>query len=194
MKKIVLALIASAAAMGAAQAQSQTSSDTPRGYVGAGVASSDHNFTLPGAANVDSDGWKSSGKIFGGYEFNRNFGVEAGYTDQRKSRANYTLNGTRGSAEASGHSVYLAGKATAPVNERVSVYGKLGLARNETELRSTNAAYNRDENKTEAYGALGVQYNFNRNWAAVAEYERYGGKKDFGANPDVVTVGAKYSF
>lgn len=193
MKKIVIALIASAAAVGAAQAQS-LEANAGRAYVGVGVASAEHDFKLPGAANVDGDGWKSSGKIFGGYEFDRTWGVEAGYMDQRKSHANYTLNGEPGRIEASGQSYYLAGKATAPLSEQVSLYGKLGVVRNETELRSADIAYNRDENKTGAYGALGVQYNFTRDWAGIAEYERYGANKDVGAKADVFTIGAKYSF
>jgi opacity protein-like surface antigen len=177
MKKIVFALITAAAAMSAAQAQ-----QLPRGYVGAGATSSTEGK------------YKAGGKLYGGYEFNQTWGVEAGYTDFGKKGQDYTLNGTTGRAETKGHSVYLAAKATAPLNERVSVYGKAGLANNKRELTATNAVLNQDVSKTEAYGAVGLQYNVNEQVALTAEYERYGKKRDFGVKPDVWTVGARYSF
>jgi hypothetical protein len=190
MKKLIFALIAGATAMAAAQAQETA----PHAYVGAGVATADHNFSLPGATGVDSDGYKASGKVFGGYEFNQTWGVEAGYTDFRKSHANYTLNGTTGRADSDGHSFYVAGKATAPINDQFSVYGKVGAAYNKSNLTATDPSLNTEFSKTEAYGALGVQYNLNKQVALTAEYERYGKAKDFGAKADVWTVGAKYNF
>lgn len=190
MKKLIVALIASAAAMSAAQAQ-QTA---PRAYVGAGVASADHEFDRAGATNVDTAGYKASGKIFGGYDFNQTWGVEAGYTDFRKSDVNYSIGGANVRGETKGHSTYLAAKATLPVNEQVSLYGKLGVARNKSELNTINAVENISRSKTEAYGAVGAQYNLNQDVALIAEYERYGKSKDFGQKADVWTIGAKYSF
>jgi opacity protein-like surface antigen len=189
MKKLIFALIASATAFGAAQAQ-----EVPRGYVGAGIATVDHSFSLPGTVNGSGDGYKASGKLFGGYEFNQTWGVEAGYTDFRKSTQDYTLNGVPGRAESDGSSVYLAAKASTPLNEQFSAYGKLGAAYNKRSLTTTTAAFNRDENKTEVYAGLGVQYNLSKQVALTAEYERYGKSKDFGAKADVWTVGARYNF
>ncbi len=188
MKKLIFAMIAAVTAMGAAQAAA------PGPYVGVGVASADHSYNLPGSVGGSTDGFKASGKIFGGYEIDQTFGVEAGYTDFRKSSHDYTLNGVPGRAESDGHSFYLAGKATKPLNEQVSLYGKLGAANNKSTLSSTNGVYNRSESKTELYGALGVQYNLNQNVALTAEYERYGKSKDFGAKADVFTIAAKYAF
>lgn len=190
MKKLVIALIASTAAIGAAQAQDTA----PRAYVGVGVASADHRYDIGGATNVNNDGYKASGKIFAGYEFDRTWGVEAGYTDFRKSDARFTYNGGATSASSDGRSFYVAGKAMAPLNEQVSVYGKLGAAHNKSTLSTSNAALNRDHSKTELYGGVGLQYNLSQQVALTAEYERYGKKKDFGAKADVFTVGARYSF
>lgn len=188
MKKLIFALIAAATAVGSAQAAGP--------YVGVGVASVDHSYNLSGTSNGSSDGWKASGKVFAGYDFDQTWGVEGGYTDFRKSTFNYTdtATGTRGSAQSDGHSFYLAGKATAPINEQVSVYGKLGAARNKSSLSSATPAFNRSDSKTEVYAGVGVQYNVNQNVALTAEYERYGKSKDFGAKPDVLTVAAKYAF
>ena len=63
MKKLIVALIAGAAAMSAAQAQ--TIQTQPRGYVGLGVATADHeDSSVGGLTNFDSDGYKASAKIF----------------------------------------------------------------------------------------------------------------------------------
>lgn len=184
MKKLIFALIAGATAMGAAQAQGP--------YVGVGIASADHTYNLPGTANGSSDGYKASGKLFGGYEFDKTWGVEAGYTDFRKSDYNYTLNGAAGHATSDGHSFYVAGKASVPLNDQFSLFGKLGAARNKATL--SDAVFHNDYSKTEAYGALGGQYNLNKQVALTLEYERYGKSRDFGAKSDVWTVGARYSF
>lgn len=186
MKKLILALIAGVTTMGAAQAQGP--------YVGVGVASADHSFNVSGASNVDSDGYKASGKIFGGYDIDQTWGVETGYTDFRKARSSFTMNNVPGQAETKGHSFYVAGKATAPINEQFSVFGKLGAAYNKMELNSATPGLSSDDSKTEVYAGVGGQYNLSKQVALTLEYERYGKKKDFGAKADVVTVAARYNF
>jgi opacity protein-like surface antigen len=190
MKKLIFALIAGTAVMSAAQAQTTA----PRAYVGAGVASVDHDYRISGASGVDSDGYKASGKIFGGVELDQTFGVEAGYTDFRKSSANYNIGGVNGRAESDGYGTYLAGKATLPINQQTSLYGKLGVAYTKADMTSTTPGLNREESDTGVYGGVGVQYALNQQVSLIAEYERYGKKKDFGAKPDVFTIGAKYNF
>lgn len=197
MNKLIFALIAAAAAVGSAQAADQAVGP----YVGVGVATADH-YNLAGTSGSvtstsSTDGYKASGKIFAGYDFDQTWGVEAGYTDFRKSNYNYTLTqgSAAGNAQADGHSFYVAGKATLPINEQFSAYGKLGAADNKSTLSSASTpAFNISESKTELYGALGVQYKLNQKVALVAEYERYGKSKDFGAKADVLTIGAKYAF
>jgi OOP family OmpA-OmpF porin len=190
MKKLIVALIAGAAAMSAAQAETTTQ---PRAYVGVGVATADRaDSSVGGLTNFNSDGYKASAKIFGGYEFDQNWGVEAGYTDFRNSDFSYSNNGTNAGGHTKGYGYYVAGKYSVPVNDQFSVYGKLGLQHSERKLES--AALNLKNTDTGAYGGVGVQYNLNQQVALTAEYERYGKSKDFGAKADVWTVGARYSF
>ena len=188
MKHLIIALIATATAVGSAQAAGP--------YVGVGIASADHGYTLSGTNNGSTDGYKASGKIFGGYDIDPMWGVEAGYTDFKKSSYQYTTAAnTAGRAESDGNSFYVAGKATAPINDQFSVFGKLGAARNKATLRSaTTPAFNTSDSKTEVYAGVGLQYNLNQKVALTAEYERYGKSRDFGAKADVFTVGAKYAF
>lgn len=176
MNKLIFALIATVATVGAAQAQTTAT----RGYVGVGVAT---------AKNTTIDSYKSSAKIYGGYDFDQNLGLEAGYTDFRD--ADYRVGGINGTTK--GYGTYVAGKYTVPVNEQVAAYGKLGLAYSKRSI-SDSAGLNYDNHDTGAYAGVGLQYKLNQNVALNAEYERYGKSKDFGAKADVWTVGMKYNF
>jgi OOP family OmpA-OmpF porin len=186
MKKLIFVLIAAATAMGSAQAQ------TGRAYVGVGAASVDHTTSLPGTTSGTSEGWKTSGKVFGGYDFNNTWGVEAGYTDFRKSDYSYKLGAQTVNGQSEGHSTYLAGKVTAPINDQISLFGKLGVADNKVSLK--NDPFFKGDSKTELYAGVGGQYNLNQKVALTLEYERYGKSKDVGPKPDVITAGVKYAF
>lgn len=173
MKKLIVALIAGAAAMSAAQAQ--TVDTQPHVYAGVGLSS---------AKNTQLDEYKATGKVYGGYVFNRTWAAEVGYTDfGTESYAN---------GNTQGNSYYVAAKATMPINNQFGVYAKLGAEHSERKLNT--ALVNRSSNDTGAYGALGVQYNLNQQLALTAEYERFGKEKDFGARANVWTVGAHYNF
>jgi OOP family OmpA-OmpF porin len=180
MKKLIFALIASVAAVGAAQAQ--TANTAPKSYIGLGAATADTN-----------DGYKTSAKIFGGYEFDQHWGVEAGYTDFRKSNLNSFENGKIYSANSDGYGTYVAGKYTAPINDQFSAYGKLGVAYSKRDFDSASGL-SFSQHDTGAYAGVGVEYKLNQNVSLNAEYERYGKDKDFGAKADVWTAGVKYSF
>jgi opacity protein-like surface antigen len=190
MKKLIFALIAGATATvlsGTAIAQSKP-------YVGIAAATSDHDMRIGGATNVDSDGYKPSAKIFGGVDFTPTFGMEAGYTNLREADHNFNIGATRYAGTTDGHRAYLAGKATMPVNEKVSVYGKLGAGYTKTELSTNAPGLGGSDSKTEVYAGVGGQYNISDRTALVLEYERYGKSKDIGAKADAITAGAKFSF
>src|SRR5450830_6875 len=186
MKKLIFALVAATAAIGAAQAA------TPGPYIGVGIANADHTASITGASSTSTDGWKTSGKIFGGYDIDQTFGVEAGYTDFRSSHYNYTLNGVNNSGTADGKAYYVAGKATAPINDQFGVFGKLGLERSERSFNDPN--FSGTNRKTGLYAGVGAEYNFNPKVSVSLEHERYGKSQDIGAKSDVITLGAKYKF
>ena len=174
MNKLIVALIAGAAAMSAAQAQNFTDTQ-PRAYVGGSVVS---------AKNSQLDDHKAGGKIYGGYQVNQTWAAEAGYTDFGDHD---TAGGT-----SKGNGTYVAAKATMPINERLSAFGKVGVQHSERKFDS-NALHLKDTD-TGAYGGLGMQYKLNQQVALTAEYERYGKEKDLGAKANVWSVGANYSF
>ena len=188
MKKLIFAVIAGVTAIGAAQAQA------PSTYIGLGVATSDHNFNAGSGISSDPEGYKPSAKIFGGVDLSPTWAVEAGYTDIRKADHSFSVAGVPGTATTDGNRSYLAAKATRAINDKFSVYGKLGVGYSKVNVTSATPFATGSDSKTEAYGALGGQYNINEKVALTAEYERYGKQKDFGAKADAITVAAKYNF
>jgi len=190
MKKLIVALLATTAAVSAVQAQEFT----PRAYVGAGVVATDYEARVPGATTADIDTIKASAKLFGGYEFTPNWAVEVGHTDFRSADIYLTQGALNTSGVVDGRSTYVAAKFSSPLTEKLVGYAKLGMSHDVNELSNINASLNRRDSDNNAYGALGVQYNINQDVAVIAEYERFGGTRDFGVRPNALTIGAKYSF
>ena len=175
MKKLIIALIATAAVAGTAQAQTTAG----RGYVGASAVT---------AKNSTVDANKADGKLFAGYQFDERLGVEVGATNHHKT--DFANGGFRGDVE--GYGSYVAAKYTMPVNEQVSAYGKLGVSHSMREMHTNLGNFKQSD--TGGYAGLGVEYKLNQNTALVAEYERYGKSKDFGASANVWSAGLKYGF
>ncbi|MES2742268.1 MAG: outer membrane beta-barrel protein [Pseudomonadota bacterium] len=190
MKKALIALIASGAALSSVSAYAQSA------YMGAGVTASRYKFDVPNATSADDhSGYKSAGKIFGGYDIDKTWGVEAGYTDFGSKDYSYTANGGNGRIETDSHAFYLAGKASMPINEQASVYGKLGAARNHDGVSGSGAAAGLSgESKTGLYASVGAQYAINQNVSLIAEYEHYGKSSDYGRKSSALSFGAKYNF
>ena len=188
MKKILFAVIATSAALsGVAQAE-----DGAGAYIGAGVTASRYKFDVPGAVSSDnSSGTKAAGKVFAGYDFNKMWAVEGGYTDFGSKNYNYG----NGSVSTDSHSLYVAGKATLPVNEQVSVYGKLGVVENHDSISGTGTSAGLSgDNKTGLYASVGAQYAINKKVSLIAEYENYGKSADFGRKASALSIGARYNF
>jgi OOP family OmpA-OmpF porin len=191
MRKPILALIAAATAL---SASAQTSNvEFPRSYLGLGAATVDHDYSINGLSNVDADGFDTSFKVFGGYEFDPIWGVELGYTDFTESDFSFRQNNLPGRGKSEGYGVYVAGKGRMPLNEQFDLIGKLGVAYSHREARATTGL-NLDDNDTGIYAGAGLQWNVNRQWSLIAEYERYGKSKDYGAKADVFTIAGRYNF
>jgi OOP family OmpA-OmpF porin len=194
MKKIAFALITSAVALGAASVQAQEL----KPYIGAGVVANSNKYTLP---NDTSDGDKKTteygGKIFGGVQIDKTWGVEAGYVDFGKQSYNYTTGAGTGSIEGKAKSFYLAGKGTFPINQQVALTGKLGLAHNKNDVNATGlaSAYNGDSSRNALYASVGAEYAFTEKVSGVLEYEHFGKNDiDQGRRKGAVNLGVKASF
>jgi len=199
MKKILFALVASAAALGgsAAYAQTNTQDAAGTGYIGLGAAASRYDMGQPGTSSTDNrTGSKAAGKIYGGYNIDSTWAVEAGYTDFGKRSYNYTQGGAAGGVNTDAHSYYVAGKGTWPVAKDFAVFGKLGVARNHNEVTTTGiASVSGSDNKTALYASVGGEYAINKNVKVSLEYENYGKSDiDLGRKAGAITAGLRYNF
>lgn len=151
-------------------------------------------------SNIDRD---NGYKLFGGYQLNNNFAVEAGAFDL----GNFGFKATTlppgaftGNASFRGLDLDLLGML--PITERLSVFGRIGA--NYAETRDTFSGSgvvavlnpNPSAHEVNAKIGLGVQYALTKAVALRAEVERYrindavGNKGDI----DLVSVGLVYRF
>lgn len=181
---------------GANIGQSRSTIDDARissGLLGSGL-------TTTSITDDDSD---RGYKIFGGYQFNKNFALEGGYFDlgQFGFNAITTPAGTlSGNIRLKGLNLDAVG--TLPITEKFSAFGRVGVnyAQATDSFSGTGAvgAPNPNPSQREANLKLGVglQYAFTESLAMRAELERYrindavGNKGDI----DLVSVGLVYRF
>ena len=195
MKKIVFAVIASAATLAASSAFAQ---DPNTFYAGAGVTDNHYKFDVNNATSQDNrSGYSAAGKFFAGYNITSMFGVEAGYFDFGSNGYNYTdtNTGAAGSITSNSHAYYIAGKATYPVANKVDVFAKLGVARSHDGLSGTGIASGiTGRNENGVYASLGGEYALTQKVSLIAEYEKYGQSPVQGRNSTGLSLSAKYNF
>jgi OOP family OmpA-OmpF porin len=144
-------------------------------------------------------------KAFGGYQFNRNIGVEAGYFDLGKF--GYTARTTppgslTGDINIKGLNLDLVG--TLPITERFSVLGRIGVtsARTAGDFSSTGSARvpyasaHSSQRFTNAKWGAGLAYDFTESLSMRLEAERYRINDSVGnrGHVDMVSVGLVYRF
>ncbi|MFC5549820.1 porin family protein [Massilia aerilata] len=197
MKKLRSSLLAGLCAIGAAQAQAidaapapATAESKPHAYVGLGLGV---------VSDTIAGGRRANAKIFGGYEFDRNWGVEAGLAGFRTSEfvaVDYRPDGSYdvGQGKMKSARAYLAGKYSVPVSDRFSAFGKFGLSYSQRKISAPVMGWNHTDRDTGLYAGLGAQYKLTGNLDAVVEYERYGKRKVSGPKADVYSIGLKYGF
>ena len=142
-------------------------------------------------------------KIFGGYQFNKNFALEGGYFDLGKfGFAATTVPAGTLSGNIRLRGLNLDAVGTLPITEKFSVFGRIGA--NYAEARDSFAGTGAvgvlnpspTQRETNVKLGLGLQYALSESLAVRAEMERYrindavGNKGDI----DLVSVGLVYRF
>ena len=185
MKKILVALLATASVAAFAD------SDVNPFYVTAAVGVAQSASFNTGAGNgqqmqFNNDSQYTLGANIG-YNFNKNFAIEAGYTN--------FMQGANEQFEQLGVTD-LAVRGTLPLNDTFSLFGRLGLAGYDTYTNYDSnghayAAYN-DGISVDNIGALygvGGEFNLNKSWALTAELWGV-----TGVSATNVQLGGKFSF
>ena len=152
-----------------------------QGYVGLGVGSSRSSGgdgTTAGTTITGSNSSKTSYKIYGGYQFTPNWGVEAQYTDL--GNRNFTISnplvaaGAPGTANVRANQFSIAGTGTLPLSQGFSLMGKLGVSANRTTGSASAGFVVNNSNRTDAIVGVGVQYAITPRMAVRLEYEDFG--------------------
>lgn len=169
-KKALIAGLAGASfALSAPAAFGQGQQTNPGWYVGGSLGQAD--------LGPDED---TAWKIFGGYDINRNFAVELGYTDLGEV--------SEGAATAEANALELTALGKFPVGNQFSVYGLAGIAKVEAEVSGPGGTVSDDS--TELTYGIGAQYDMTRNVGLRAQWQRY----DTEDEVDVLSVGVLWKF
>ncbi|PKG35021.1 MULTISPECIES: porin family protein [Psychrobacter] len=181
LQKTLLALAAgSLVSMGAQAAVSYGNGYTGQPYIGVKVGQFD--LDVDGADDPTAYG------VYGGYNFDPNFGIEAEYVGS--DDADYR----GGDIDAKTYGAYGTYRYAFP-NTGLYAKGKLGVAKTEIEGDFTRNVGN-TEIRTESYsdddtslaGGVGLGYSVNPNFSVEAEYDIVG------SDADLMTVGAHLKF
>ena len=189
MKQYIFGAIISAALVFpmAAQAEGDTAF-----YVGASAGRAEQKLSVTGGSEKDS---KTGYKAFGGYQFNKNVGVEIGYVDF----GNYSAKSGNVSADVKTTAAYAAVVGTYPLNEQFSLFAKAGATANQVKFSGSVGSFYVSEKKhnTAAMFGIGAAYNFSKNLALVGEYETFGKVLDetgIEIKGNMASVGLRYAF
>lgn len=148
----------------------------------------------------------NSYRISGGYQFNKYWGLEAGWADFGSGEVDLSSTSPAGTASAKikAHGFFLLGTGAYPFTDQWSVFARLGgiLGHKELDWTGTGslAAFTGTQSSTDwkvTYGA-GVEWFFHPNWSARAAFDQYlnvGNQNKTGEdNINVISVGITYRF
>ena len=129
--------------------------------------------------------------VYGGYKFTDMLALEAGYA--RLSDADYATTG--GETSARSGALYVAGKASFAINDRLGWYLKGGIARNYLVIETPGGREEKDHS-FRPMAAAGIEYRFTPQVAAVAEFAAYGKVRTSNATMrhNVVQLGLRFDF
>jgi len=191
--KVRKTLVASALAISAALAANQASAQA---FAGGSIGQSDiDDEVAAGLITAGTvDGKDTAWKIFGGYMFNRHFGVEGAYVNLGEASYSGNFFGspvTGGKVEVTGFNVAALGSY--PINEQFSVFGKIGLFLWDAEASDTTGGvpFSAKEDGTDLSFGVGLGYNFTRNLGVRLEWEMF---EAADADATLLSIGIAWRF
>ena len=136
-------------------------------------------------------------KLFGGYQVSRNLAWELAYGYLGDATATGTdALGTPVDFEITNKALDFSGIVSLPVNERFSVFGRLGVYRSQSERRGTGVVQGGDHNGGFTWG-LGLRIDLGRALAVRAEWQQYpdiGGENPSENDVNLLTLGLVMRF
>lgn len=209
-KKPACTAFAALLLLGAVSAGAHAADDT-RLYIGGAVGRSTYNLpknngTTPSLFPVFGKNSKSGTafKVYGGYRFTENFGVEVGYARLGSfSRAgNGWYGGLPRQEKGTGNVFYGAATARLPLSDAFAINGRLGFARGrvnggDNAYGYSNTLFAHDQRiggrATGLMFGVGLEYALTRNIALTADYDHFG-KLSKQVKGGMFTVGVRANF
>jgi OOP family OmpA-OmpF porin len=139
--------------------------------------------------DVGFDADDTAFKVFGGYTFNPNFAVELAFIDGGKPDDRFGL----ATVEVAVDGINLSAVGRLPVNDKFSVFGKLGFASYDVEVKArvgNNVGSGSDSDEDLSYG-IGAAFNIAPAIEVRAEYEAIDVS---GGSFDLLSIGGVYKF
>jgi len=151
---------------------------------------------IPGETILSCDDKGSAWKLFGGYQFTRHWGIEAGYVDLGKGTIATDL---PAAVQVEGTAWQLVGTGTLPLSQQFDMFGKLGIYRGELDAHGKvlGVSASVSGRSTEWTYGLGARWNFSKNWSARIEWEKFdkfGNDTTGRADINLLSFGVSYRF
>jgi OOP family OmpA-OmpF porin len=167
-------------------------------YVGASLGRSQQTAHMGGFL-IHHTGYATAYKLFGGYQFTPNFGVETGFADLGKLAVEGGPEWAHTRGNVRPRMLYAAATASMPLTDRFTLSGKLGVAatRLTHTINTGGGDYTESHNGGNLVAGIGASYALNEKVALVAEYENFGKiHKVVGEDvkAEMVSVGVRMKF
>lgn len=138
-------------------------------------------------------------KLYGGYQFNKNWAIETQYINLGKYKADGTGLWKGGKASVKAFGIAVNGVGSYYFSEDFSVFAKAGFmqSRLDGEYAAAGSTLSARSTRTVALLGLGAEYRLTPQLSLRAEYEYYGQQKLTNAinvRTDMFTLGLRYRF
>lgn len=168
-------------------------------------SSLDNELVAAGATGLASslDDTDTAYKVQFGYQLNNNVAIEGGYIDFGKTKYKAVANEGTATAEGEGSGWIISAVGMAPINDTVSLFGKIGAIDATVKVKAavavpalgtfSGSAKSSDWRGT--YG-IGASYRFSRDISVRAEYEHFNnlGSSDTGKEDvNLFTIGIVFA-
>lgn len=158
-------------------------------------------------ATTTADDTDTGFKIFGGYQFTRNFAIEGGYTNLGKARLDSVItSGGSGTVDGEwkGFSIDVAALGIIPLGDRFSFFGRAGVSIWTLDADVTvsgpggTSTISESESGVSPLLGIGAAYNITEKITIRAEYERHfdvGDENTTGTSDiDLISLGVLFRF
>jgi OmpA-OmpF porin, OOP family len=158
-------------------------------YVGASAGNTSFDGPgVSGSTSLTSDDKDKGVKVYGGFQFNRNFALEFGYVDLGTLRQSGTPGPFTIQYDVSG--ITTAAVGIIPLGGNFALFGKAGVIIESIDKKTTGPVNVTTKDGSALMAGAGVRFNFNRHVGLQVEWEHFGGD----ITVDFVSAGVRYKF